>query len=293
MNVKSVLKVARANFLLLPLALVAVGASAAFREGRFFWDATLLALVGLVALHVAVNAFNEASDFRTGIDLLTRRTPFSGGSGALPAGEATPGLALSLAWGGFLMGCGVGVYFFSRVGWPLVPIAVLGAVAVLFYTPYLTRLGVGELFAGLGLGFLPVLGVSLVQGGTPGPTSFWAAVPAAFMTFNLLLLNEFPDEEADRRGGRRHLVILLGRKRASRVYALAVVAVPATVALGVALRALPPAALVAVLPTALCAPGLRWAFTNPEADPPFPALGGNVAWNLLTNLVLAATLVWG
>lgn len=293
MSVTSVLKVARANFLLLPVALVAVGAGAAFREGRFSWSATLLALVGLVALHVAVNAFNEASDFQTGIDLVTRRTPFSGGSGALPAGEATPGLALALAWGGFLVGCGVGVYFFSRVGWALVPIAVLGAVAVLFYTPHLARLGVGELFAGLGLGFLPVLGVSLVQGGVPGPTSWWGAVPAAFMTFNLLLLNEFPDEEADRKGGRRHLVILLGRRAASRVYALAVVAVPVAVALAVLFGAFPSAALLAVLPTAFTIPGLRWAFANPEADPPLPALGGNVAWNLLTNVLLAATLAWG
>jgi 1,4-dihydroxy-2-naphthoate octaprenyltransferase len=43
----------------------------------------VLALIGLVALHAAVNAFNEASDMRSGIDLQTTRTPFSGGSGSM------------------------------------------------------------------------------------------------------------------------------------------------------------------------------------------------------------------
>ena len=33
-------------------------------------------------------------------------------------------------------------------------------------------------------------------------TALAAGVPAFLMTFNLLFLNEFPDEEADRAGGR-------------------------------------------------------------------------------------------
>ena len=55
-------------------------------DGAFSWSATLLALIALVALHIAVNALNEASDMKTGIDLHTTRTPFSGGSGTIQAG---------------------------------------------------------------------------------------------------------------------------------------------------------------------------------------------------------------
>jgi len=75
------LGVARAPFLLLPVTLVAAGSAAAAYEGAFGWRPTLLALVGLLLLHTAVNALNEASDMTTGIDLRTTRTPFSGGSG--------------------------------------------------------------------------------------------------------------------------------------------------------------------------------------------------------------------
>ncbi len=291
MSLKGFALVMRLPFLLLPLTLVAVGAAAAAFEGRFSWKATLLASLGLVALHVAVNVFNEVSDWQTGIDLATRRTPFSGGSGALPAGEMSAPQARRLAWTASAVGAVVGMFFLTQVGWRLLPILLLGAVAVLYYTPYLTRWCLGEVFAGLGLGFLPVLGVSLVQGGSPGLTSWVSALPAFFMTFNLLLLNEFPDEEADRQGGRRHLVIALGRRAAARVYLAAALAVPLVLLAGVALRALPAGSLLALVPTLLLRQPLAWALHEPQQDPQMSALAINVTWNLSTNALLAVGLL--
>jgi 1,4-dihydroxy-2-naphthoate octaprenyltransferase len=87
-RLKAILGVARAPFLLLPVTLVAAGAGAAAHESAVHLWPTVGALVGLLSLHIAVNAFNESSDFRTGIDLRTERTPFSGGSGTLPSGLA-------------------------------------------------------------------------------------------------------------------------------------------------------------------------------------------------------------
>jgi len=286
------LGVARAPFLLLPVTLIAAGAAAGAYEGRFGAGPSALALVGLLALHVAVNAFNEVSDMRTGVDLHTRRTPFSGGSGTLPSGAMSVRAARAFATVAALIGLLIGIYFYTRVGWPILPLMAVGAVAVVGYTDALARVGIGEVFAGLGLGALPVWGASLVQGGTPGAASLAAAIPAFFMTFNLLLLNEFPDEHADRIGRRRHLVILLGRRAAAAVYALAGLAVPASLALAVALRALPPPCLAAALPSLLLVRPLRWALAAPASDVPLPALGANVAWNLLTNLVLAGALAF-
>src|SRR5512142_2258220 len=96
-TIDAVLGVARAPFLLLSVTLVACGAAAGMYGGAFSWPHTVLALVGLVCLHASVNALNEASDMRTGIDLHTVRTPFSGGSGTLPAGRLTA--AQSFAFG--------------------------------------------------------------------------------------------------------------------------------------------------------------------------------------------------
>jgi 1,4-dihydroxy-2-naphthoate octaprenyltransferase len=283
--------VARAPFLLLPVTLVASGAAAAAYDDRASVLASALALVGLVALHAAVNAFNEASDMRSGIDLETTRTPFSGGSGTLPSGALPVGGAVGVGVAGSLIGLVVGIYFVWRVGWwPLVPIMAIGAFSVLIYTQVFARGGVGEFFAGLGLGLLPVVGTALVQGGAIGPAAWTAGVPAFLMTFNLLLLNEFPDEKADRAGGRRNLVLLLGRRTAALVYAAAAIATPLAIATAVIAGALPQLALIGCLPFWFAVPAIRWAISRPPEAVPIPALAGNVAWNLATNTMLAVAL---
>ena len=168
---------------------------------------------------------------------------------------------------------------------------VIGAISVLAYTDVLARMGIGEVAAGLGLGGLPVLGTALVQDGTIGPAAWAAALPATFMTFNLLLLNEFPDEEPDHAGGRRNLVILFGRRNAAWIYAAAALATPAAIVIAVVTGALPAVCLIAVLPSLLLVQPLRWVGGDTERPVPIPAMGANVVWNLTTNSAMALTLV--
>ena len=75
----------RAPFLLLAVLLVAIGGAVAGTTAFSTSARFLLCLIGIVSAHASVNLFNEASDFKTGIDRKTRRTPFSGGSGNLPS----------------------------------------------------------------------------------------------------------------------------------------------------------------------------------------------------------------
>ncbi len=284
--------VARAPFLLLPVTLVAAGASAAAYDGRVSLVASVLAVVGLTALHAAVNAFNEASDMQTGIDLHTTRTPFSGGSGTLPAGAMTPAGANLVGTAGSVVGLAIGGYFIWRIGWwPFALVMALGAVSVVCYTQVFARSGVGEIFAGLGLGLLPVVGSALVQDGVIGPAAWAAGIPAFLMTFNLLLLNEFPDEEADRAGGRKNLVLMLGRKGAALVFALAAIATPLSVLAAVVAGVLPAWALAASLVGAwFVRPAVQWSLTRPAEPVPIPAMAGNVIWNLSTNTLIAVAL---
>ncbi|MFV2072904.1 MAG: prenyltransferase, partial [Thermoanaerobaculales bacterium] len=284
-------RVARAPFLLLPPTLVASGAAASAWDGAFSWTRTLLAVVGLVVLHMAVNILNEWSDLRSGIDLETERTPFSGGSGTLPAGGLRAGEALVFGIASVAIGLAIGVWFLTRVGWILLPVGVAGAICVLAYTEVFARMGIGEAAAGFGLGAGPVIGAALVQEGSWSRAATAAAIPAFFMTFNLLLLNEFPDETPDRKGGRRNLVILLGRKPAAWIYVLAGLAVPLSIVTSVVMGVLPAPCLAAVLPSLLLVKPLRWVFDDPETPVPIPALGANVAWNLATNTMIAVTLV--
>jgi 1,4-dihydroxy-2-naphthoate octaprenyltransferase len=284
------LGVARAPFLLLSVTLVAAGAAAAAYEGAFGWGPTFLAVVGLVLLHAAVNALNEASDMVTGIDLRTTRTPFSGGSGTLPAKRLSVRATRVFAYSCAVIGGLIGGWFAMRVGPMFALLMAVGAACVLFYSDVFARSGFGETVAGLGLGALPIWGAAWVQGPPPGPAALWAGVPGFFMTFNLLLLNEFPDEEADRAGGRRNLVLILGRKGAALVYVTAAVLAPVAIAVAVVLRSLPVTALAATLPSLFLAKPLRWALGDTREPVPVPALGANVVWNLATNTVLAVAL---
>jgi 1,4-dihydroxy-2-naphthoate octaprenyltransferase len=289
-TIKPFADVSRAPFLLLSVAVVANGAAAAAFGGAFDPTRTLLALVGLLALHASVNALNEASDYESEIDLRTDPTPFSGGSKTLPEGTLGPRTTYRFGYAMAAVGAIVGLWFLYVVGVVLVPFLVVGGVCVLAYTDYLTKYGVGEVAAGLGLGALPVAGTALIQAGELSTTAVAVSVPAFFLTFNLLLLNEFPDQEADRYGGRSNLVHILGRERAAWLYVAAALATPLSIVAAVGLGALPPVALVGVLPSTLLARPVSWAIDRPESALSVDELRDNVIWVLGTNFLLALGL---
>ena len=289
-SISAFLSVARAPFLLLPLTLIAVGTMAARLEAPVSWSRAILALVGLIALHMAVNIFNEISDMRRGIDLETKKTPFTGGSGALPEGLISQESALVFGIVCSLAGLLVGIYFLRLIGLPILILMIIGAILVIGYSDFLARIGIGEIAAGLGLGGLPVIGAALVQQGHLGPAAIAAAIPSSLMTFNLLLLNEFPDEEADRRGGRKNILILFGRSAGARIYVLAALLTPLAILGAILLGYLPPVSLLAMGPSLMLLRPSILLLRKPEEMPPLSSLAANVKWNLLSNTILALCL---
>ena len=123
---KKWLLVIRAPFLFLAVVLAFLGAGVAWYEAREFGRAfdigyALLAGLGIVIAHISVNVLNEYFDYRSGVDFKTRRTPFSGGSGALPGGLVAPGQALALGVGTLVAVVPIGIYFMIVSGWWLLP----------------------------------------------------------------------------------------------------------------------------------------------------------------------------
>ena len=282
-------KEVRAPFLLLSVVLVPVGAFAAWWEtgafsgARFVWT-----LVGLLLAHIAVNVLNEYFDYKSGIDLETEKTPFSGGSGVLPAELLRPEEVYKLGVGALFAAFGIGLYLTVVAGPLLLPLIFAGGVAIYFYTPWFARRRVGELVAGLGLGSLPVLGAYFVQTGYFTLSALVAALAPGFLTANLLLLNEFPDVEADKRGGRAHLVIALGRRRASYVYVALLGATYLTLIGGAASGVMPPWSLIALLTLPLAWKATKTALRYGSELPKLvPGLAANVGTVLGTDLLLA------
>lgn len=215
----------RAPFLVLAPICVALGWTSAYMAGASA-DPLILVLVfaGAVSAHVAVNALNEYQDFQSGLDLQTRRTPFSGGSGTLPAnpGLATHAWRLSMGALGFTVLIGLILVILEpavRVG--LMLLGTIGLVIIYTYTRWINLLPWLCLLApGIGFGLLMVLGTHLVLRGQLDSIAWALALIPFALVNNLLLLNQLPDVDADRSAGRRTLPIVYGKPFALAVYGL-------------------------------------------------------------------------
>jgi 1,4-dihydroxy-2-naphthoate octaprenyltransferase len=275
----------RPQFLLLSVALAFLGNCIAQYDGAFNLSFALLAFIGLLLTHISVNTLNDYFDYKSGIDLETKRTPFSGGSGILPASLLTAKQVFWLGTGALLLTVPIGVYFIVVRGWLLLPLLIVAALCILTYTPLILRTKYPEWAAGLGLGTLPVLGTYFVQTGNYLP-GIIASIPSGFLVYNLLLLNEFPDVEADRKGRRRTLPITAGLGKAGLVYSILTIMVYVWIIGAVAARQMPVSALIALATLPFAVKAIRGARTPQDMSKLGPAMANNVLVILLTQLLL-------
>jgi 1,4-dihydroxy-2-naphthoate octaprenyltransferase len=240
----------RPSYLLLPPSSVALGAGTALWLGyRIDLFYLLLALIGATAAHASVNALNSSLDLRSGLDLRTEPTPVSGGNPVLrERPEEAAKMALVGGLGTLAIAAVVGIYFVTVWGWGLLPLGLLGIILIVAYTPWITRLPAFSLIApGLGIGTCMVMGTHFVLTGSYSWSAFFASLVPFWLINEMLVINQFPDLEADRSVGRRNYVILLGRKRASLIYGAILWAMYLSIVTGWALGHLPAGALLGLL----------------------------------------------
>ncbi|MCP4602829.1 MAG: prenyltransferase [Proteobacteria bacterium] len=278
----------RAPFLLLSVILVLIGGAVGYQDNVFNWFRVVLAMIGVTLAHVAVNLLNELSDYKTGIDEHTTRTPFSGGSGSLQSKNTSPKAVLITAVAALVIAFAIGLYLTWVSGWALMLLIAAGGFATVFYTSHMSRWMLGELAAGACLGTFVVLGTYFAQAATLTPTVIWLSIPPGILTALLLLLNEFPDVEADLTGGRRHLVIVLGRKRAALVYTFALTMSYLILIFGVVMGRFPITVLLTLLTLPLAAKAVSGALKHgADTEKLIPAMGANVGVVLGTDLLIA------
>jgi 1,4-dihydroxy-2-naphthoate octaprenyltransferase len=276
----------RAPFLTLPIALAFLGTSIAWYNGFFHLGHALLAFLGLLLAHISVNVLNEYHDYQSGVDFDTKKTPFSGGSGTLPAGLIKPRQALWLGLGSLLAIVPIGIYFVITSGLDLLWLLLIGAACIVLYTPFILKIGWAEWAPGLGLGTLAILGLYYVQTGEYTQATIFASIPSGILVHNLLLLNELPDIEADRKAGRRSLPIFIGGAKAAAVYSFLTVMVYLWIIVGVATNLMPAFSLLALLTIPLAIKAIRGSLNYQQMDRLVPALASNVMVVLFTQLLM-------
>jgi 1,4-dihydroxy-2-naphthoate polyprenyltransferase len=286
MKLKLWLLETRPQFLILSVVLAFLGASMGYYDGAFHLGYALLAFLGLLLAHASVNILNDYFDYRSGIDLATQRTPFSGGSGMLPGAILKPKAVLWFGIICLLAATPIGIYFVIVRGWLLLPLLVVGALCTVLYTPLLTRWGWPEWAPGVGLGVLPILGAYFVQTGDYTFPAVIASIPSGILVHNLLFINEFPDVEADRKAGRKTLPIVMGKKGAGVVYSVLTVLVYVWIVVWVGLGVMPVWSLLGLLTIPFAVKAIRGALRPDSLERIVSAMSSNVQVVLLTQLLL-------
>jgi 1,4-dihydroxy-2-naphthoate octaprenyltransferase len=286
------IKETRPQFLTLSVVLAFLGTAIAWYHGPVNIGYALLAGFGLMLTHGSVNALNDYFDYKSGIDFHTRRTPFSGGSGLLPEAKLPLKQALGIGVIIFLVALGIGIFFVMVKGWQLMPLLVIAVLCMVLYTPVILRTPWPEWSPGLGLGMLPILGFYFVQAGTYDWKVLIVSVPSGILVHNLLLLNEFPDVEADRKGGRKTTPVMFGFDAAGRLFKTATIlvyiwiigCVIATLITGT--KIMPLYCLIALLTLPFAVKAMKGSSEYDDMNKLVPALGSNVQFILITQILL-------
>lgn len=288
----AVVRASRPNFLVLAPLCAGLGVAIAWQQGEppALLD-TLLVLIGAVLAHAAVNLLNEYEDFTSGLDLITQRTPFSGGSGALPEMPSAAKRVLFAALGTLALVIAIGLYFLWLRGLPMLVLGATGVVLVLTYTRWITRSPIICLLApGLGFGPVMILGSLIALGARLDSTALAVSLISLLLVSALLLINQIPDAEADRRIGRRHLVITLGKPAAARLVAILLLVSYGVLAASLLAGWLPSWSALALAPI----PAALWISARlPEALGNPQQLNTVLAINVAALLTTLALLICG
>ncbi len=220
-----------------------------------------VALLFALVAHAGVNVLNDYFDARSGADALNteRLYPYTGGSRLIQDGVLS---ARATGIFGYLLIASVvpaGLWLTLRSAPELLLVGLAGLCVGWAYSApplQLVNRGLGELAVSCAW-TLVVVGTDLVQRGRFAFAPFAAGLGFALLVANLLYINQFPDARADARAGKRTLIVRLGTARARWGYGVLALLAALWTAGCVATAALPPPALLSLLPLIFSGCALR------------------------------------
>jgi 1,4-dihydroxy-2-naphthoate octaprenyltransferase len=193
--------------------------------GALRWDILASGTAGVVLVMLCTYYAGEYWDHaEDSISNSLGRSRFAGGSGVVQRGLLSRRAAFWAAVICLLLALVVALVLqlVYHTGVWTVPFGALGLLGGFFYSAPPLRwvtTGVGELWIAFCYGWLPIAVGYYLQVGQIAPIIHWLAIPVGLTILNVILLNEFPDYDADSQAGKGNLVVRLGRSKASLVYA--------------------------------------------------------------------------
>ena len=155
----------------------------------------------------------------------------AGGSGLVPEGKLPLRQALWVGIVTTLAALAIGIYFVFVCGRLLIPAAGRGdSMPGFLYARYSEDPLAGVVPRDWDWASCPCWVSFSCRRGEYRWVVLVASIPSGILVHNLLLLNEFPDVEADRMGGRKTTPVLFGMEAAGRLFRVATISVYAWIA---------------------------------------------------------------
>ncbi len=197
--------------------------------GEFGLAVFLLAFFAVIMVMLVTYYNGEYYDIREDkLSAELEKNTFSGGSqviaqSLLPRKFARIGSFIAL---GIAVIIGLVLQFYFKTGVLTILLGVIGIFLGFFYSNPPLRLvsrGIGEILIGFCYGWLPVAVGFYLQTQSFNSLATWVSIPIGLTIFNVILINEFPDYDADKKFGKKNIVVRLGRQKSGFVYITAVV----------------------------------------------------------------------
>ncbi len=250
-----------------------------------------LTFVGVAALHASVDLLNDYWDYKRQIDTDTNRTKFSGGTGVLPEGLLKPSQVYRAGVLMLIIGSAVGAFFVLERGITIAVILGFAIVSIYFYSTRIVDSGLGEVFVAV-KGSMIVLGTYFVQSSHITLEPVIAGIISGVLSSTVLFVNSFPDFDADKKHGRKTLVILLGKQKAATVVWIFPVMIYGIIVVSVILGIFPVITIItlATIPLAIrSAKSLKEKYN--EIQELEPVMQGFVTYSRITGALFVAAFL--
>jgi 1,4-dihydroxy-2-naphthoate polyprenyltransferase len=210
---------ARPRTLSAAFAPVLVGSALAWHDGGFNAAAAMLCLGFALLVQIGTNFANDYYDFVRGADTAARVGPRRAVAAGLIAPATMKRAMIAVFVGAFATGLGLVAW-----GGPwLIAIGVASILCGIAYTggPWpLAYHGFGDVFVVVFFGLVAVGGTYFVQAGRLTTEALLAGVPIGLLAANILVVNNYRDDETDAAANKRTLVVRFGRGAARAQFAL-------------------------------------------------------------------------
>lgn len=282
------LRVIRIRFLLASVIAVSNGLAISYWKYHTIDPIyAVLTYVGVIFLHASVDLLNDYWDYKRGIDIATKRTKFSGGTGVLPENLLAPRTVYIAGLVFLILGASIGAYFILVRGVAIAIILGFAVIAIYFYSTRIVNAGLGELFVAI-KGAMIVLGSLYVQNAVLEPAAIYGGAIVGILSATVLFINSFPDYEADKSKGRRTLVIILGRKTSSTIFPMFMIAAYALIVGGIFFGLTTVYSLISFVSMPFAIKSAVSLRKDPQGiDNIVPAMASTVTYSRITGFLLA------